>query len=306
MESMNERSTPAEWHDWSRALRGPLNEFESRARHGWVRYAALVASLLGIAAPSLPARAMAPGADAGPQAILRIEISDTIKDSDLLRTWIIERSLDAAKARIPTREGHDEWIAVEIGGSNYDYRVSAVAMREGEPLGPAGEPATCVCSSDELLTLVDARIHAAAEALAMAPEEPALVSPPPDPEPAPNPLVDPARALAAAPSDGEADEPRRMGAVGSTGIGVGVLGAATLGAGVALVLRPDEVRGDAGEATGFTTRALGIAMTAGGGVALATGVVMLAVDLARPRARSTALVPTLGPRHAGLAITRRF
>lgn len=315
VESMNERAIPAEWHEENGALGDGdsrpttpgVTEFESRARYRWVRRAALVASVLAAVAASPPTRAMAPGvAGVEPEPILHIEIGDTIKDSSLLRTWILERSLDTTRARIPTRAGHEEWIAVVIGGANYDYRVSVVAMRDGEPLGPADETMTCVCSSDELLALVDERIHAAVEALGTDPKEPAMASPEPAPAPAPTASGAPARPPAPEPSDGEADEPKRLEALGYSGIGVSVLGAAILGAGVALVLRPDEIRGGRGEAERFTTRYLGIAMTAGGGVAVATGVVMIAVDLARPRARRTALIPTFGPRHAGLALTRRF
>lgn len=97
-----------------------------------------------------------------------------------------------------------------------------------------------------------------------------------------------------------------MGPPGYAGIGAGIVGAATLGAGIGLILRPDEVRGQTGQARGFTTQHLGVGMTVGGGVALAAGMVMLAVDLAIERDRSLAFVPTFGTRQVGLAITRRF
>lgn len=274
---------------------------------------------LGVSAP--PAKATAPGDEhagspspdrpSGPiDPVLRIHVEPTIEDARLLPRWIAGRSLPAAK-RVPPREGHEQWIAVVIGGDTYDYRVSVVAMRDGEPVGPASAPEVCVCNSDELLALVHARIVAAAEALSegppVLPRAPAIVTthppvtdPPVEAEPVQR--TEPASNRVASDAKGR----RRLGPRGYAGIGLGVLGAGALGAGVPLILRPDVMRGPQGDAERLSTQPLGIAMAVGGGVALATGVVLLVVDLVRGRERSTSFVSRLESRQVSLSMRRRF
>lgn len=288
-------------------------------RSGALMRAALLAAAVGVVTSASPAGAMAPDeghAGSKPSSrsalssdsLLRIEISPTINDASLLHAWILARSLDATKAIVPRLEGREQWIAVEIAGATYDYRVSAVAMRDGEPVGSASEPVACVCNSDELLTLVDSRISAEAEELRYTPigDLAAVIPPPPRP----------AHPVAVAPSPSLEDEPKRiesnrdghrsLSAMGYSGIGLGVVGAGTLGAGVALIVRPDQVRGPAGTARRLSTHAPGIAMTVGGGIALASSVVLIAVDLTRDRDRAISLSPTFSTHQVGLSLTRRF
>jgi len=95
--------------------------------------------------------------------------------------------------------------------------------------------------------------------------------------------------------------------MGSVGIGVAVLGAGLLGAGVPLALQPDEIRGGTGRMVERrSTYDLGIGMAAVGGVALLAGVSLHVVDVRRRRQRAVAVVPTLAPRNAGLIIAWRF
>lgn len=258
------------------------------------------------AGPSSPDR---PSGSLGP--MLRIHVEPTINDARLLPRWITKRSLAAASEKAPPREGHEQWVAVVVGGDTYDYRVSVVAMRDGEPLQPAREPEVCVCNSDELLALVHARILAAAEALGGGPPTvstaPAVVTThtrvtdrPRQAEPVSRPELPPNHVPA------NEEGRRRLGPRGYVGIGLGVLGAGALGAGVPLILWPDAVRGPSGHAERLSTQPPGIAMAVGGGVALATGVVLLVVDLVRGRERSTSFVSGLESRRVSPSLGRRF
>lgn len=254
----------------------------------WCRVLLAVASLLATSA--VPMATMAHGLATAPDAApgpLRIEVEPTIDDASTLSAWILEREQDVAKT-IPLAEGHEQWIAVKVGGATYDYRVSVVVMRDGLPLGPVGEPETCECNSEALLAMVDDRIAAKVEELRVHP--PTEASAPEPPAPAPKvPVTD--------------DSHRRSGAMGSVGIGMAVLGAGLLGVGVPLALRQDEIRGEPGHRIEKRSiHDLGIGMAAVGGVALLAGVSLHVVDLVRRRQRAVAVVPTLGPRHAGLTI----
>jgi hypothetical protein len=299
-----------------------MSPFESKAPHGLASHEALVASILWLTLAAPPASAMAPGVDPANAASpsessdlvdvpLRIEIDSpmAIEGADLLRTRIAERSRETGSARIPAIEGHDPWIAVKLSGVKFAYFVSVTAMRGGRLVGPAVEPVECRCSSEELLAFIDTRISAAADVLrgpAAGPGDPGS----PSPTPAQDLTEDtgPVRPSKPGSSDVGPEVPQRraMGPLGYSGIGLGIVGTATLGAGVALMLRPDEVRGPQGTAWRETLRPPAIAMTVGGGVALATGVVLIAVDLVRRRDRSLSLAPTFTRREAGLVITRRF
>jgi hypothetical protein len=235
-------------------------------------------------------------------SLLRIEVAARIDDASLLPDWITSRNPDLAQ-EIPTLQGHEQWIAIDIAGATYDYRVSVVAMRDGKPVRPMSEPVECVCNSEKLLALVDDRIDEAVAELRAA--KLADVTMPPEPEPTPpDPVIRPESEVI---DDEEVDGHRRpLGALGYAGIAVGVLGVGALGAGIPLALRPDEMRGARPERERYSTHPPGIAMAVGGGVALATGVTLIIVDRVRHRRRSLAVLPTFGPGRVGLSITRSF
>lgn len=237
----------------------------------------------GMPTPASPAAA--PSAASDP---LRVEIDPSIDDASLLAGWVLERDLGVAK-EIPLVEGHEQWVAVQVSGATYDYRVSVTPMRDGVPLDPAKGPEVCECNSEALLALLDERIAAAAAELRARP---------PEEEPPPEPIHDPFSGQAV-----PDDHPKRLTRLGSVGIGVAVLGAGLLSAGIPLVLRDDEFRGGAWQVPETrSTHGYGIGMAVGGGVALVAGVSLLAVDLVRQRQRRVAVVPTWGPRHAGLVV----
>lgn len=237
-----------------------------------------------------------PTASNGAPGLLRIEVDPSIEEATLLNGWIHDRNISLAEKLAPAG-GHEQWIAVKIGGSTYDYRVSVVAMREGQPVGAAAEPEVCECNNEKLLELVDARIAAAADALRTASS--------PDAAPAP---IEQGSEGTGGPGTGStaaADRLPRSRTMGQVGFGVGVLGAMMLAAGIPLAWRPDEIRGGPGQVVTRSTRDTGIGLAVGGGVAVAAGVSLVMVDLVRrrQRPRSVAVVPTLGFRQLGIAVS---
>lgn len=284
--------------------------------HRKARQIAFLSVTLGFAILAAPAHAMSPGdksAEPTPTAtepaprpddssgLLRIEVASTIDDENLLPGWISSRNRDLA-AEIPAIEGHDQWIAVEITGATYDYRVSVVAMRDGEPVGPTSEPIECVCNSEKLLALIDDRIDdAIAEFRAAKAADTRVLPPEPEPTP-PGPVLVPQPEV----DGGGTGRRGPLGALGYTGIAVGVLGIGALGAGIPLALRPDEPRGNPPMLERHSTHSPGIALAISGGAALVTGITLLVVDRVRPRRRSLAVLPTFGSGRVGLSITRSF
>lgn len=238
---------------------------------------------------------MAPPAASGP---LRVDVEPTIDDATLLHDWVVSRNPSVAE-KVPAIEGHEQWIAVKIGGETYDYRVSVVAMRDGKPLGAVKEAEVCECTNEKLLELVDARIATSAEAFRASAPEPA-----PEPEPDPDTTKQPP---APDPYGSKGDKERwRPDTMGYVGIGLGVLGVGLLAGGIPLALRKDELRGDAGSLSLYTTRLPGIGMAVGGGVALVGGIALVVVDVLRHRKSKMAVLPTFGPREAGVFVVRRF
>lgn len=115
-----------------------------------------------------------PGADTEGEGTspepLRIEVEPTLEDADRFPRWIEERSRAAVEG-IGERSGHEQWIAVSLGGETYAYRVEVVAMRDGMPLGEPRGAVGCKCTSEELLLFVDEEVARAAKELTRAAPE---------------------------------------------------------------------------------------------------------------------------------------
>jgi hypothetical protein len=279
-------STPAHFlGHWSQA---------ARRGHWWP----WVVGALLLAATSAPASAAAPLG-------LRVEVDPAIDDAALLPRWIADRHPLLAPASHEPEGAQVEWVAVQIAGSTYDYRVSITAMRARERLGDSTEPVRCECTTEELLALVDEGIARERERLRPPPpREPVAetIVARPEPEP-PAPSLE--HATLAAPRRG------RLGALGRAGLGVSAMGAGMAIAGVSLGLRPNEIRGEPGSLEFVSTKSVGIGLSASGGVVLGTGLALLIIDLARsahrpPGPRAVAIAPLGGPQRLGLSLTRRF
>lgn len=229
---------------------------------------ALASAPAGALAPtSPPANATAPAAQA---KRLRVKVAPAIVDANVIPGWIADRN-PRLDEQVPTLAGHEQWIAVEINGDTYDYRVVVNAMRDGAPVGPAAEVARCECNTEKLLDLVDERIAAAVERLRSTP----LEEPPPEPqaEPEPEPVTTPS-----APPP----ERRPISGLGIGGIATAVASAGLLGGGIAMVVAEPKNVPDF-YSRERTWKPPGIAALAVGGAALAAGVSMLVVDVIQCR-----------------------
>lgn len=238
-------------------------------------------------------------------AVLRVEVEPGIDDALLLPGWIADRHPSLRDAlRVPEGAGA-QWIAVTIAGSTYDYRVAVVAMRDGEPLGPAVAPTRCECTTEELLERVDAGIEAAIERLrAPAPSEPVPRAATPTIPSAPR--AEPPRDEPSPPRGQLDTRARRLGPLGQAGIGSIVVGAGLVVAGNVLATRPRQIHGSPGDVEIRDFRSAGLGVAVSGGVVLATGVALLVVDRVAGRPRVTAWAPVLRRGMVGISITRRF
>lgn len=125
---------------------------------------------------------MNPATDLGP---IRVTVDPSIDSAALLPSWIRERNPTVA-ANL-TRNHRHSWISVAISGSTYEYRVTVIAMRNGDPIEPAMEPVTCECNSGALLSTIDEEIARAATQLntihVETPHPPTALRPLPTPQP---------------------------------------------------------------------------------------------------------------------------
>ncbi|MBL4683326.1 MAG: hypothetical protein JKY37_01960 [Nannocystaceae bacterium] len=97
-----------------------------------------------------------------------------------------------------------------------------------------------------------------------------------------------------------------IGILGGIGIGALVLGVGGLSAGIPLALKPDEVRGSAGNRELKNSKPAGRALLGVGSVLLVTGAIMLAVDVSKRKKRRTALLPSLTPHQVAFVFSTRF
>ena len=247
---------------------------------------------------------------------LRVSVDPAIDDAALLPQWLAERNPTVGPAiALP---GHEQWIAVEITGATYDYRVIVTAIRDGEPLEPIAKPLACECNSESLLALIDHEIADAIERLrSFAPaNEPARAETEPETEPQPEPTTT------------VTPPPRlwQLSRLGIAGVATGAFGLLAIGGGVSLLVAEErEIPGRTKydrelDPLGYTVLSVGLA-------ALAGGVAMVVIDgarlhrnhdrLGRPRSstdgaarsaapRRTTLSPILDRHALGAALTGRF
>ncbi|MEM9453729.1 MAG: hypothetical protein AAGF11_06090 [Myxococcota bacterium] len=94
---------------------------------------------------------------------IRVTVDPSIDSAGLLPSWIRERN--PAVAANLQRNHADSWISVALSGSTYDYRVTVIAMHNGEAVDAPTEPVTCECNSGALLSTIDEEIARAAAQL---------------------------------------------------------------------------------------------------------------------------------------------
>ena len=112
----------------------------------------------------------------------------------------------------------------------------------------------------------------------------------------------------------EADVPRadgtdtrRIGPLGGAGIGLLAVGIGGVGAGIPLAIRPAAVRGDPGEIEERSLRPLGIGLSVAGGLLVAGGAALIAIDVTRrKKQRRTTYMPSVTARQITFTISHRF
>lgn len=288
-------------HDAS--LAGPIENRNDRQ----VTPTALL--MLTIASYSTNAVAIAPAESSQPQAVadradltrlLQVDVDSSIEDAPLIPEWIAARNSHLVDGPFELR-AEEQWLAVEISGATYDYRVSVAVMRNGKPVA-AAEPTPCECSNEELLLFVDEAIASAVASLRQAPAERLTTEAAPR---AALPIERP-HEVESAVQKKRSGSVGRLGLLGYGGIGAGTVGLGMMVGGVSLALRPDQIRGEAGQLVTRSTRGAGIGLAVAGGIALAGGLGVLVLDAIRSRERTLAVAPTATHSQVGMAILGRF
>lgn len=226
---------------------------------------------------------------------LLVWVEPGVPDGERVGGWVEERGAVVLREHQPAL-GDEDLVRVAVRGGPYDYRIHIALLRSKRLLKEQLEVIVCECSSDEMLERVGEAIGEGARRLTdAAGEEQAAEAEGQPAEP------EPARVETAGDR-----KPRTLGAMGYAGIGVGVLGAGLVAAGIPLSLRADEIRGEPGSTSRYTTRPPGIGLAVGGGAALAVGITLVVVDVVRQRKSRVAVVPAVGRGQAGVSIAGRF
>jgi hypothetical protein len=243
-------------------------------------------SLAAPAAPEDPSSTVAVVPNHLSMPGLALWTEPTVPDGPRILKWVEEQARLVLSERAQPLAPENA-IYVVVRGEPYDYRVHITLMRYKRPLEQQPDVLICECGSDEMIDRIGAAIDAGADRLEQAADRPLNQVQAPEHPPT-------------------SRDRRRLSALGYAGIGVGVLGAGLLSAGIPLALRPDQVRGAGSDVETLTTRRSGIGLAVAGGVAIATGVSLLIADLVRRRERAVTVTSILGPRQAGLFLSRRF
>lgn len=195
-------------------------------------------------------------------------------------------------------------IDFEPGQSIGWYVFEVTATHRGSAIEPVrGECRTC--KPKELVAKIGEAVAKQRAAVLRADAEPL----PSAAEPA---REDPKTDTVSSPIEPVERTPRKaaLTPIGKAGIGVAVVGAAVLTAGIVLAVRDDAFAtsgDDVQQERRRNTRPVGIGLAAVGGAALVGGVTMIIVDRVRAkRGARVAFVPALGRRELALTIGGRF
>lgn len=113
----------------------------------------------------------APPASA-PDARIEVKVEESFSNAETTGRWIEERATKALDALEPGLEAGDV-IHILVRGGAFDYRISLVLLRQGEPLPAERQPGEleCACGSDEMLERVAEAIEAGVRVLGEAAEQ---------------------------------------------------------------------------------------------------------------------------------------
>jgi hypothetical protein len=270
---------------------------------------AIVATLAlpAIAAQPTPGEGDAAATSEPRHATVEIDTSDVGEEGPVVKRRIRERTDVVLRAAgvLPGRAGgSDPIIHIDIDelvGADPGYQFEMWISQRDELLGERRRVECTLCTESEIV----ARVEETAAVLLTQLE--ALAEQADPPADAREPVVEPEPTSAASPAMAD-DEPPQKGLRGLGKAGVALLSVGLAGAavGAVLVVLPPTVD-EADPLYETTTRPPGWAVLGVGGAALVSGTVMLIVDRRRARRpRATALLPAMGPGHAGLVWTCRF
>lgn len=216
---------------------------------------------------------------------LRVEIDLSISDAVIFAQWIHDRNPNIEE-QLPSSPIHEYTILVEIKGSTYDYKVQVMPMMDLVPINNDNNTISCNCNSETLLNALDEEIEAAAEQLSTfalhgSANENHQIQPAPVPS-----------------QKSTEDHKPRLGALGYTGIGLGVLGAGAITSGILLSVNSRYAFRNDG--TYRSNKAPGVSLAITGSVALMAGIGLLITNLIRRKPSSALIAPTLSPTFTGI------
>lgn len=232
---------------------------------------------------------------------LAVWIEETVPEGERVRGWVEDRAARVLNEHQPLEP--QDLIRVGVRGGPYDYRIFIALVRDKRLLPGQPPMLVCECGSTEMLERVGEAIAAGAERLAQVARAERAAK-------AAAEAADAERKPAPPPPPVEADERRRrLGPLGYVGIGATTLGVGFFAAGIPLLVRPVQTRGEPGGIIEHRlTRPPGVGLSVAGGLTLATGVSLLVLDLVRHRKRKGAALSVImiGPAGVGSSFTHRF
>lgn len=257
---------------------------------------------LAAAAPAVAAEPTAAAGDRSRYASIEIDTSAVGEAGPIIQRRVRERGdvvLRDAEI-LPARNADDSHIHVaveELRGEEPGFLYTIWIERNGSAVGDKSQLECTLCTESEIVERIEQGLAAAATELPTAAELSASeAADATDPDP-----ID---------SDTTSDQDdlsstQPLGGMGKAGIGLLVGGAAGVGVGVALVVRPAKLdRDDPRFET--TTRPPGWAVLATGAAAAVTGAVLLGLDRSRARRARTAVAPWIAPEGGGVVASVRF
>lgn len=259
----------------------------------------------GEAAPAAPAKPTGePAADALPRARITIDASALGEASDVVASQIetgISDILTRSKLDVVQDASAPEMVitVAPLGGDNPGYRCASVVKLDGQDVANTAALTDCrLCTEGELVEAAQAAVEVQLDVLrehGTVVAEPVVVD-----DPTGEGGKDKVDVIDPPPPE---IEQTRMHKLTKTGIAVGAVGLAALVPGIILAVLPTKPLPDAELRT---TTVPGAVLAGVGGAALITGVVLIAIGVKKNKKSTARLLPTFGPRRAGLSLSGRF
>ncbi len=201
-------------------------------------------------------------------------------------------------------------IVSRYGEGDVHYRATVALLRAGAEAVEVERMLTCeLCRDGELVLKVGEEVEVLAERALYAPadEQPDEADAKAGTKTEANAKTDGSTEPNEDTSTTTTEKPKKLGPLGGAAIASIVVGTGTLAAGIPLALAPDRIRPSTMGVERRTTRPTGIVLASVGGVLLASGAALLAIDvLSRKRQRRVSFLPTASPSMMTVSIGMRF